>query len=71
LYVTSPINQISHYGRIRNIKTWRDSRKYIVFLKGNAKRISPIEFSPKVHLQSPRFALMAKLQRARTLADAL
>jgi len=71
LYVTSPVNQISHYGRIRAIKPWRDSGKYIVFLKGNAKRIGPIEFSPKVHLQAPRFALMARLQRARTLADAL
>ena len=71
LYVTSPVNQISHYGRIRAIKPWRDSGKYIVFLKGNAKRIGPIEFSSKVHLQAPRFALMARLQRARTLADAL
>lgn len=71
VYVTSPINQISHYGRIRSIKPWRDSGKYIVWLSGKAKRIGPIEASTKVHLQAPRFALMARLQRARSLADAL
>jgi hypothetical protein len=71
LYVTSPVNQISHYGRIRAIKPWRESGKYIVFLRGKAKRIGPIEYSPKVHIQAPRFSLMARLQRARTLADAL
>jgi len=69
IYVTSPINQISHYGRIKAIKPWRDSGKYIVWLRGKAKRIGPIEYSPKVHLQAPQFALMARLQRARTIAD--
>ncbi|MDD8039940.1 MAG: GIY-YIG nuclease family protein [Acidobacteriota bacterium] len=71
VYVTSPINQISHYGRIKAIKPWRNSGKYIVWLREKARRIGPIEFSPKVHIQAPRFALMARLQRARTLADAL
>jgi hypothetical protein len=71
LYVTSPINQITHYGRIRTIKPWRDSGKYVVLLRGKAKRIGPIDFSPKINIQSSRLALMARLQRARTLADAL
>lgn len=71
LYVTSPINQISHYGRIRAIKPWRDSGKYMVLLRGKAKRIGPINFSPRINIQAPRLALMARLMRARTLADAL
>ena len=71
LYVTSPINQITHYGRIRAIRPWRDSGKYIVLLRGNAKRIGPIDFSPRINIQVSRLALMARLQRARTLADAL
>jgi len=71
LYVTSPISQITHYGRIRSIKPWRDSKKYIVKLNGRAKRIGPIEFSPKINIQAPRLALMSRLMRARTLADAL
>lgn len=71
LYVTSPINQITHYGRIRVIKPWRDSGKYILILKGKARRIGPVDYSPKINIQAPRLALMARLQRARTLADAL
>jgi hypothetical protein len=71
LYVTSPTCQITHYGRIRAIKPWRDSGKYIVLLRGKAKRIGPIEFSSKINIQAPRLALMARLSRARTLADAL
>jgi len=71
IYVTSPINQINHYGRIRSIRPWRDSGKYVVLLRGKAKRIGPINFSPKVTVQAPRLALMARLMRARTLADAL
>jgi hypothetical protein len=71
LYVTSPIGQITHYGRIHSIRPWRSTNKYIVKLRGKAKRIGPIEFSPKVSVQAPRLALMARLMRARTLADAL
>jgi len=71
LYVTSPTCQITHYGRIRSIKPWRDTGKYIVLLRDKAKRIGPIGFSPKANIQSPRLAMMARLKRARTLADAL
>jgi len=71
LYITSPTSKITHYGRIRAIKPWHDSGKYIVLLREKAKRIGPIGFSPKINIQAPRLALMARLQRARTLADAL
>jgi hypothetical protein len=71
IYVTSPTCQITRYGRIRSIKPWRYTGKYIVLLRGKAKRIGPIGFSPKVNIQAPRLALMARLIRARTLADAL
>jgi hypothetical protein len=71
VYVTSPTSQITHFGRIRSIKPWRDSGKYVVILRGKARRIGPIGFSPKVNMQAPRLALMARLMRARTLADAL
>jgi len=66
-----PVSQITHFGRIRSIKPWQNSKKYIVKLRGKAKRTGPIEFSPKVNIQAPRLALMARLMRARTLADAL
>jgi hypothetical protein len=71
IYVSRPTRQITHYGRIRAIKPWRDSGKYIVLLKDKPKHIGPIGFSPKVNMQSSRLALMARLKRARTLADAI
>jgi hypothetical protein len=71
LYLTSPSCQITHFGRIRAIKPWRDSGKYIVLLKEKPKHIGPISSSAKVNMQGPRLALMARLKRARTLADAL
>jgi hypothetical protein len=71
IYLTRPTCQITHYGRIRSIKPWRDSGKQIVLLKDKPKRIGPIGFSPKVNMQASRLALMARLKRARTLADAI
>jgi hypothetical protein len=56
---------------IPGLKLKRDSGKYIVLLREKAKRIGPIGFSPKINIQAPRLALMARLQLARTLADAL
>jgi len=42
IYLTAPIRQVTHYGRIRKIKKWRKSGKYIVLLKGRPKRIGPV-----------------------------
>ena len=71
IYVSQPVCQISHYGRIRAIKPWRDSGKYMVLLKEKPQRIGPIGPSSKVNMQSSRLALMARLKRAQTLADAM
>jgi hypothetical protein len=70
LYVTSPLRQITHYGRIRAIKPWKNSGKYIVLLRGKARRLGPIDFSHKVSMQSIRLARIARLKSARTLAEA-
>ena len=71
IYISRPTCQITHYGRIRAIKPWRDTGKQIVLLKDKPKRIGPISFSSKVNMQASRLALMARLKRARTLADAM
>ncbi len=71
IYLTSPAHRITHYGRIRSIKPWRDSGKYMVLLKEKPKHIGPISHSSKVNMQSCRLALMARLKRARTLAEVL
>jgi hypothetical protein len=71
IYVSRPTCQITHYGRIRAIKPWRDSGKQIVLLKDKPKRLGPISSSAKISMQSSRLALMARLKRAQTLADAM
>jgi len=71
IYVSRPTRQITHYGRIRSIKPWRDSGKQMVLLKEKPKRIGPINSSPKIRMQSSRLALMARLKQAQSLADAM
>ncbi len=71
IYISRPTCQITHYGRIRSIKPWRDSGKYMIMCKEKPKRIGPIGPSSKISMQSSRLALMARLKRARTLADAM
>ncbi len=71
IYISRPTCQITHYGRIRAIKPWRDTGKQVVLLKEKPKRIGPIGSSSKIRMQSSRLALMARLKRAQTLADAM
>jgi hypothetical protein len=71
IYISRPTCQITHYGRIRAIRPWRDSGKQIIYLKDKPKRIGPISPSSKISMQSSRLALLARLKRAQTLADAM
>lgn len=71
IYITRPTCQITHYGRIRSIKPWHNTGKYIVYLNGKAKRIGPVGHSSTISMQGSRLALMARLIQARTLTDAL
>jgi hypothetical protein len=70
IYVTKPLHKITHYGRIRAIKPWKNSGKYIVLLRGKARRLGPIDFSPRTSMQGPRLARMARLKSARSLGEA-
>jgi hypothetical protein len=69
--VTSPHHKITHYGRISSIKPYQNSGKYMVKLRGKAKSIGPIVHSHGITMQGPRLAIMERLKRARTLAEAL
>jgi hypothetical protein len=71
IYVTSPFHKITHYGRISSIKPYQDSGKYMVKLRGKAKAIGPIVYSPGINMQASRLTLMEKMKNARTLTDAL
>lgn len=71
IYVSAPLHKITHYGRINSIKPYQESGKYMVKLSGKAKSIGPIVHSPGITMQGPRLAIMERLKRARTLAEAL
>lgn len=71
IYVSAPLHKITHYGRINSIKPYQESGKYMVKLSGKAKSIGPIVHSPGISMQGPRLAIMERLKRARTLAEAL
>jgi hypothetical protein len=70
IYVTSPVKEISHYGRIRSIKPWKKSGKYIVYLKGAPVPVGPIPYGGWVALQSCRLTTLRKLKKAKTVAGA-
>jgi hypothetical protein len=70
IYVTAPVHQITHYGRIASIRPYRDSGKYIVKLKGKAKAIGPIVHSPGINMQGSRLCLIERLKNSRTIAEA-
>ena len=70
IYVTGKVRHVSHYGRIKLIKPWKRSGKYIVRLDGKPKEIGPIPWRKGVVIQSCRLTLMSKLKSASTLAGA-
>lgn len=71
MYVTGRVRKVSHYGRIRSIRPWKNSGKYVVNLKGAPREIGPVRWVPGVVIQSPRFAAFSRLRKASTLAAAL
>lgn len=70
IYVSSPLHQITHYGRIASIKPYKDSGKFIVKLHGRAKTIGPIVHSPGITMQGSRLCLFERLRNSRTLQEA-
>jgi len=70
IYVAGKVGQITHYGRIKYIKPWKRSGKYIVKLVGRPKEIGPIRRHKGVSMQSTRLTTLRKLKKASSLARA-
>lgn len=70
IYVSSPLHQVTHYGRISSIKPYKNSGKFIVKLRGRAKAIGPIVHSPGISMQGSRLCLIERLKNSRTLVEA-
>jgi len=74
MYQVHPISAITHYGEVDSIKPYKDTGKYMVKLKGPAKKIGPIPlkkgasdktFPP----QAPRFTSFDQLRTSESMKD--
>jgi len=71
IYEKAPIAHISHYAEIDRIEPYKDTGKYILYLK-NKKRVKPIKLSSNkkgVAPQSPRYTTLNKLLKAKTISE--
>jgi len=70
IYEKSPIAHISHYAEIDRIEPYKDSGKYILYLK-NKKRIKPIKLSGKKGEapQAPRYTTLKRFLSAKTVGE--
>lgn len=71
IYEKSPIAHVSHYAEIDRIEPYKDTGKYILYLK-NKKTVKPIKLG-KVKKgeapQAPRYTTLKKLLKAKSVSE--
>lgn len=71
IYEKAPVAHISHYAEVDRIEPYKDTGKYILYLK-NKKTVKPIKLSGKVKgeaPQAPRYTTLSKLLSAKTVGE--
>ncbi len=71
IYEKKPVMAVQHYAEIDRIEPYKDSGKFIVYLK-NKKKIRPIEMDKGkkgVAPQASRYTTLAKLLKAKKLSE--
>ncbi|MBU2702619.1 hypothetical protein Ga0466249_003754 [Sporomusaceae bacterium BoRhaA] len=71
-YQVAPISAITHVAEVERIEKYKDTAKYILYFKGDAKQIKKVSLSGQSKTkapQSPRYTSYAKLLEANTLED--
>ena len=71
-YQVAPISAITHVAEVERIEKYKDSNKYILYFKSEAKQIKKIPLLSKNKgkaPQAPRYTSYAKLLEANTLDD--
>lgn len=72
MYQVAPVSAITHYGEVDRIAPYQDTKKYIVYLKGDPIALdSPILLGEEVNLspQGPRYSTLAKIQDAKRFKE--
>jgi hypothetical protein len=71
-YQTAPISAITYFAEVARIEKYKDTSKYIVHFKDQAKQIGPIKLTIKKKgsaPQAPRYTTFKKLMAAQTLEE--
>lgn len=71
-YQVAPISAITHVAEVDRIDKYKDTDKYIIYFKDNAKQIRKIPLPGAVKglaPQAPRYTTHARLIEAKTLSD--
>lgn len=71
IYEKAPIAHVSHYAEIERIEPYKDTGKFILYLK-NKKTIKPIKLGSKKRgdaPQAPRYTTLKHLLAAKTIVD--
>lgn len=74
MYQVAPISAITYYGKVKKIELYEDTGKYKLYLDGDPIKIDhPIELWEDSSLspQWPKYVLLNKLTKAKTLKDLL
>ncbi|MBC3807034.1 GIY-YIG nuclease family protein [Undibacterium seohonense] len=70
-YQVAPVGAITHYAEVDSIVPYGETGKFQLNFKGKAIAITPIPRteSSEINMQSPRYAVLEKIQRANCLDD--
>lgn len=72
-YRVNPESAITHVAQVKDIKRWKNTRKYVLNFTEPAKKIGPIRLVPHGTVkapQGPRYTSLQKLKAAKTLDQA-
>lgn len=73
-YQTAPTSAITHVAEVSRIERYKDTGKFIIFFKDQAKEIGPLQLIPKPKgnvkaPQSPRYTAFSKMRKAKNLDE--
>jgi len=72
-YRVNPESAITHVAQVKDIKRWKNTRKYVLNFAEPAKKIGPLRLVSKgkvTALRGPRYTSLQKLRNAKTLDQA-